>query len=88
VIVSAALWAAVYESHQSAVEPVRRQEAYRTFFQSEHCAIINIFSTDCSQSLAFSGSGELANVGGLWLINSGCLSKGGTGGGGGGSGAC
>jgi hypothetical protein len=34
------------------------------------------------------GSEELTNVGGLWLMNSRCLSRGGTGGGVGGSGAC
>ena len=71
----------MYESHQSAAGPVRRPEAYRTFSQSEHYAIIHIFSTDFSQSSASSGSGELANVGGLWLMNSWCLSRGGTGGG-------
>jgi hypothetical protein len=41
-------------------------------------------STDFSQSSAYSGSTELENVGGLWLINSRCLSLGGAGGGGGG----
>jgi hypothetical protein len=50
--------------------------------------MFNIFSTDFSQSSASNGSGELANVGGLWLMNSRCLSQGGTGGGGGGSGTC
>jgi hypothetical protein len=52
--------------------------------------MLTIFSIDFSQSLASSGLGELANVGGLWLMNSRCLSWGGTGGGGGGggSGAC
>jgi hypothetical protein len=39
---------------------------------------------DFNQSLACSGSGELENVGGLWLVNSRCLSLGGAGGGGGG----
>jgi hypothetical protein len=53
-----------------------------------HCAMINIFSTDFSQSLACRGSRELVNLGGLWLMNFRCLSQGGTGGGGGGSGAC
>jgi hypothetical protein len=38
--------------------------------------------------LACRGSGELAKVGGLWLMNSRCLSRGGTGGGGGGISAC
>jgi hypothetical protein len=82
------IMAVVYESHQSATGPVRRPEAYRTFSRLEHYAIINIFSTDFSQSLASSGSGELANIGGSWLMNSRCLSWGGTSGGGGGSGAC
>jgi hypothetical protein len=50
--------------------------------------MFNIFSMDFSQSSASSGSGELANVGGLWIMNSRCLSRGGTGGGGGVSGAC
>jgi hypothetical protein len=88
VIVSATSWAAVYESHQSAAGPVSRPEAYRTFSRSEHYAIFNIFSIDFSQSSTSSGLGELANVGGLWLMNSRCLSVGGTGGGDGGSGAC
>jgi hypothetical protein len=55
---------------------------------SEHCTIINIFSTYFSQSSVSRGSGDLANVGGLWLMNSRCLSQGGTGGDGGGNGAC
>jgi hypothetical protein len=60
-----------------------------TFSWSAHYAIISIFSIDFSQSSAYRGSRELANVGGLWLMNSRCLSRGGTGGGGGGgSGAC
>jgi hypothetical protein len=49
--------------------------------------MLSIFSTDFNQSSACCGSGELAKVGGLWLMNSWCLSRGGTGGGGG-SGAC
>jgi hypothetical protein len=36
--------------------------------------------------LSHSGSGEMVKVGGLWLINSRCLSRGGSGGGGGGGG--
>ena len=40
---------------------------------------------DFSQSLACSGSRGLEKVGGLWLMNSRCLSLGGAGGGGGGS---
>jgi hypothetical protein len=43
--------------------------------------MFNIFSSDFSQSSECSGSGELAKVGGLWLINSWCLSRGGSGGG-------
>jgi hypothetical protein len=51
--------------------------------------MFNIFSTDFNQSSACRGSGELAKVGGLWLINSRCLSRGGSGGGASGaSGAC
>jgi hypothetical protein len=50
--------------------------------------MLSIFSIDFNQSSTWSGSGELAKVGGLWLINSRCLSRGGSGGGGGGSGAC
>jgi hypothetical protein len=47
--------------------------------------MFSIFSTDFNQSSACRGSRELAKVGGLWLINSRCLSQGGSGGG---SGAC
>jgi hypothetical protein len=47
--------------------------------------MLSIFSMDFNQSSACSGSEELENVGGLWLINSRCLSLGGAGGGGGGS---
>jgi hypothetical protein len=43
--------------------------------------MFSIFSTDFSQSSVSSGSGELANVSGLWLMNSRFLSRGGTGGG-------
>jgi hypothetical protein len=50
--------------------------------------MLSILSTDFSQSSACSGSAKLENVGGLWLINSPCLSLGGVGGGGGGSGGC
>jgi hypothetical protein len=50
--------------------------------------MLSIFSIDFSQSSASSGSGELAKVDSLWLINSRCLSRGGTGGGGGGNGTC
>jgi hypothetical protein len=48
--------------------------------------MFSIFSTDFNQSSACKGSGELAKVGGLWHINSRCLSWGGSGGGGGGGG--
>jgi hypothetical protein len=47
--------------------------------------MLSILSTDFNQSSACSGSEELENVGGLWLINSWCLSLGGASGGGGGS---
>jgi hypothetical protein len=50
--------------------------------------MFSIFSTDFNQSSACRGFGELAKVGGLWLINFRCLSRGGSGGGGGGNGAC
>jgi hypothetical protein len=50
--------------------------------------MFSIFSTEFNQSSACSGSGELVKVGGLWLMNSRRLSRGGTSGGGGGSGAC
>jgi hypothetical protein len=48
--------------------------------------MFSIFSTDFNQSSACRGSGELAKVGGLWLINSRSLSRGGSGGGSGGNG--
>jgi hypothetical protein len=50
--------------------------------------MLSIFSIDFNQSSTWSRSGELAKVGGLWLINSRCLSRGRSGGGDGGSGAC
>ena len=50
--------------------------------------MFNIFSTDFNQSSTCRGSGEIAKVGGLWLINSLCLPQGGNGGSGGGNGAC
>jgi hypothetical protein len=50
--------------------------------------MLRILSMDFNESSACSGSEELENVGGLWLINSRCLSIGGAGGGGGGSCCC
>ena len=47
--------------------------------------MLSILSTDFNQSSACSGSKELENIGGLWLINSVVLIPGGAGGGGGGS---
>jgi hypothetical protein len=44
--------------------------------------MLSILSTDFNQSSACSGSEELDNVDGLWLINSWCLFLGGASGGG------
>jgi hypothetical protein len=87
-MVLAAAWAAQYASHQSTARPMRRPDAYSTFSLSVHWAMLSILSMNFSQSLACSGSAELENVGGLWVINSWCLSLGGAGGGGGGSCCC
>jgi hypothetical protein len=50
--------------------------------------MFSIFSSYFNQSSTCRGSRELAKVGGLWLINSWCLSRGGSGGGGGDNGTC
>jgi hypothetical protein len=64
----------------SAAGLVRRSDAYSTFSLSVHWEMLNIFSMDFSQLSSCNGSEELEKVGGLWLMNSRCLSLGGAGG--------